>query len=510
MVSYLVVRRLLALLPLISVLAGCGAATEPRRAAQVLTPPNFVVIYADDLQTELIEYMPNVQRMLAEGTSFENFVVADSRCCPSRATFLTGQLPHNTGVYTNSPPYGGTKAFDANGNPERTFAVALRDRGYRTALFGKYLNGYSPAKGGVPPGWTDWAATARGYQGFDYQFNENGTLRNYGEHPDDYLTDVIAERGDELIGDSVIDRRPFFLKLSVFTPHVPAIPAPRHVGLVPNLRAPRPPSFNRRVTDAPRWLAVRKRIKRPVVQEMDYRFRQQVRSMISVDEMLGRLRDRVQSLGIADNTYFLFTSDNGFHLGEHRLQPGKMTAFDEDIRVPLIVTGPGVPAGGRVEAMVQNTDLAPTFEELAGAPARPEVDGRSLAPLMHGQPVPADWRAAALVEHRAEYRSKYNRRDPDAQPPASGNPPGYNALRTVDGTYVEYRTGEREFYDDTVDPHQMHNAYDFLSGAEKRSLSRALAALLTCDGTAQCATLTPPARRAARAGVTRRQLARRR
>jgi N-acetylglucosamine-6-sulfatase len=495
---------------LLVVLAGCGGAAEPRRAAQVPTPPNFVVVFTDDLQTDLVQYMPNVAAMTVTGTSFENFIVSDSRCCPSRATLLTGQLPHNTGVFTNSPPYGGNKAFDANGNPERTFAVALRDRGYRTALFGKYLNGYSTATGGVPPGWTDWAATARAYQGFDYQLNENGQPRNYGERAQDYMTDVIADKGEAFIEDALVDRRPFFLKLSVFTPHVPAVPAPRHVGLVPNLKAPRPPSFNRPVTDAPRWLAVRKRIKRPGVQEIDYRFRQQVRSMVSVDEMVGRLRERLEELGIADNTYVLFTSDNGFHMGEHRLQPGKMTAFDEDVRVPLYVTGPGVPAGGRVEALTQNTDLAPTFEELAGAPARPEVDGRSLAGLLRGEPVPADWRAAALVEHRAEYRSKFNRRDPDAQPPSSGNPPGYNALRTPEGTYVEYRTGEREFYDHRVDPHQLHNVYDFLTGAERRDLRAALGALLTCDGTAQCATLTPPARRAARAAVTRRELARRR
>lgn len=505
-----VVRRVLLLLAVSVAVAGCGGAGATSEPAQSLTRPNIVFVLVDDLQTSLVRFMPSVQGLAARGTSFDNYVVADSRCCPSRATILTGQLPHNTGVYTNSPPYGGTRAFVQEANPERTFAVSLRDRGYRTALFGKYLNGYSSANGGVPPGWTDWAASARAYQGFDYQLNEDGRPVNYGDRPPDYLTDVIAERGEELIEDSVLDRRPFFLMLSTFTPHMPAVPAPRHVGAVPRVKAPRGPAFNRRNRQAPRWLRARKRIKRPAMQTIHAKYRNQVRSMLSVDEMVARLYERVEQLGLADNTYFVFSSDNGFHMGEHRLLPGKMTAFDEDVRVPLIVVGPGVPEGARVDAMAQNTDLAPTFEELAGAPARPEVDGRSLVSLMHGEPVPADWRAGALIEHRAEFKSKFNKRDPDKQPPASGNPPGYNALRTPQATYVEYKTGEREFYDHGTDPHQRDNVYSFLTRRERRNLSTALAALLTCDGSAQCATLTRPVRRAARAGVSDRARARRR
>jgi arylsulfatase A-like enzyme len=502
------VRRLLLIAVIALALAGCGATSAPHGSEQALTRPNIVFILVDDLQTSLLVHMPNVKTMMQEGTTLDNFFVADSRCCPSRATILTGQLPHNTGVFTNSPPYGGVKAFDANGNPERTFAVTLRDRGYRTALFGKYLNGYSSSAGGVPPGWTDWAATARAYQGFNYQLNENGTPVNYGERSQDYLTDVIAAKGETFVNDSLLDRRPFFLELSTFTPHAPAVAAPRHVGMVGGLKAPRVPAFNRAVYAAPRWLKVRPRMKRPAIQSIDALYRNQVRSVMSVDEMIGRIRARVQALGIADNTYFVFASDNGFHMGEHRLLPGKMTAFDEDIRIPLIVTGPGVPAGGRIPALVQNTDIAPTFEEWAGASPRPEVDGRSLAGLLRGEPVPSDWRAGAIVEHRAEFRSKFRKRDPDAQPPSSGNPPGYNALRTPTATYVEYKTGEREFYDHTVDPHELFNAYKFLSNAEKRNLSVALASLLTCDGAAQCSTLTPPVRRAARAAVSDRYRAR--
>ncbi|MEJ7891980.1 MAG: sulfatase [Solirubrobacteraceae bacterium] len=491
-------RRVL-LLFLVVTLAGCGGSADPRTPEADPTRLNVVFVLTDDMRTDDIAYMPNVLQMVRDGMYFSNYIVADSRCCPSRATILTGQLPHNTGVYTNSPPRGGLKAFIKGGAVDRTFAVTLRNLGYRTALFGKYINGYGAGSGGVPPGWTDWAASARAYQGFDYTLNVDGTPRQYGEQPEDYMTDVLAERGEDFLEESLVDTRPFFLKLSTFTPHLPAVAAPRHVGLVPKLKAPRTPAFNAEVSDAPGWLASRGKIQRTAIDEIDARYRNRIRSLVSVDEMVGRIKARVNELGMANNTVFVFSSDNGFHMGERRLLPGKMTAFDEDIRVPLIVTGPGVPAGSTVEALTQNTDLAPTFEQLAGASGSPGADGRSLVTLLKGEPVPADWRAGALIEHLGEAKAKA--KDPDAQPKAAGNPPTYFALRTANGTYVEYRNGEREFYDRATDPDQLRNAYEALTIDEQRALSTALNALLTCDGAAQCATLTPPARRAAQAAA---------
>jgi arylsulfatase A-like enzyme len=497
------------LLVLVLAVAGCGAtAGKSRQAAADLTRPNIVFVLTDDLRSDDLQYLPNVLELSREGTYFLNNIVADSRCCPSRATIFTGQLPHNTGVYTNSPPRGGNSAFVKHGGVQRTFAITLRNMGYRTALFGKYINGYGAGNGGIPPGWTDWAATARAYTGFDYTLNVDGTPRQYGEQPQDYMTDVLADMGERFLQDSVLDPRPFFLELSTFAPHLPAVPAPRHVGLVPKLKAPRGPAFNKPVTDAPQWLASRTPISHPARDEIDARYRNRVRSLVAVDEMIGRVRDRLETLGLASNTIFVFSSDNGFHLGDHRLLPGKMTAFDVDIRVPLIVAGPGVPAGGTVEALTQNTDFAPTFEELAGAQPSATVDGRSLVGLMHGEPVPADWRAGAVIEHLGEAKAKA--KDPDAQSNAAGNPPTYFSLRTATGTYVEYRNGEREFYDRTQDPYEQANVYDRLTGTQQRSLSVALASLLTCDGPAQCATATPPVRRAARAAAAGPRPARRR
>lgn len=500
------------LLPILAaamLLVGCGSAA--REPAQLLPADrtNIVLVLTDDLSTDMLRFMPYTQALMREGVTFERFIVSNSLCCPSRASILTGLLPHNSRVFTNSPPRGGIKAFQKNGNNDRTFAVWLRDRGYRTALYGKYLNGYGAGNGKVPPGWTDWAASARAYQGFDYTLNVNGAPRQYGEEPEDYMTDVLSRMGAQFIGEARTDPNPFFLKLSTFTPHLPAIPAPRHIGLVPNARAPRTPAFNTTVSDAPRWLENRSRLKREAVQLIDARYRKRIRSVVSIDEMVGSLRARLAEQGLADRTVFVFASDNGFHMGEHQLLPGKGTAFDTDIRVPLIVAGPGIPAGSKVEALVQNTDLAPTFAELAGLAPEAELDGRSLLGLMHGAAVPADWRRTALVEHRGR-PADAKASDPDDQPRGAGNPPSYGALRLEEATYVAYETGEHEFYDHVTDPFQRRNIYRQLMPRERRTLQRQLDAQLSCAGAAQCATATPLAKRAARAAAAGLRRARRR
>ena len=413
---------------------------------------------------------------------------------PEPGHHLHRPAPHNTGVYTNIYPHGGIYAYAIRNNPQKAFAVTLNAQGYRTALMGKYLNGYRADSGAIPVGWTDWAASAKGYQGFDYTLNINGTPQFFGEQPSDYLTDVISERGADFVDFMATQDRPFFVELAPFTPHRPAVPAPRHVGLFPDLTAPRGPAFDRAIENPPQWLAGRNARSQATLDRIDARYRQRARSVVSIDDMVGRLVERLEANGQMDNTYFIFSSDNGYHMGEHRLLPGKLTAFDTDVRVPLIVVGPGVVANAQVSALAQNTDLAPTFEELAGALPRSGVDGRSLVPLLHGEPVPADWRPAALIEHRHTVRAAH---DPDEQSLASGDPPTYKAMRTAGFTYVEYRDGEREYYNDRFDPDQLRNVYDELSRAKRRRLRVQLRALVTCDGAIECATGT--ARRAARA-----------
>jgi arylsulfatase A-like enzyme len=207
-----------------------------------------------------------------------------------------------------------------------------------------------------------------------------------------------------------------------------------------------------------------------------------VEAVQSVDRMIGNLEQTVAATGQAKNTIFVFSSDNGLHMGEYRLTPGKMTAFDTDIRVPLVVMGPGIPAGVRNPAVVQNIDLAPTFDNLAGAPIPPNTDGRSIVSLLHGQH-PANWPTLALIEHHGP---DMNPADPDYPAWGSGNPPTYYAIRSPTFLYVRYGHGEREYYNLVRDPYEIHNLAPFLTDAQMRKLNAALDALHTCHGLAAC------------------------
>jgi arylsulfatase A-like enzyme len=177
-------------------------------------------------------------------------------------------------------------------------------------------------------------------------------------------------------------------------------------------------------------------------------------------------------------------------MGEYRLMPGKMTAFDTDIRVPLIITGPGIPAGLTVEEIAENIDLNPTFAELGGGVPSADVDGRSLVPLLHGQKV-ADWRTAALVEHRGPVR---NVADPDLPGRRSGNPTTYEAIRSRAALYVEYADGEREYHDLATDPDELRNSYASLPSERKASLHTMLEAMSTCRGAQACQAAGQPPR----------------
>jgi arylsulfatase A-like enzyme len=196
--------------------------------------------------------------------------------------------------------------------------------------------------------------------------------------------------------------------------------------------------------------------------------------------MIGRIRATLRATGVARNTYLVFTSDNGFHLGQHRLMAGKRTAFDEDIRVPLIVAGPGVPPGSATSQVAGTVDLAPTFERWAHVGIDRSRDGQSLTPLLAGR----RWRRALLIEHTTDAAG---RSDPDAQGWAGGRPSTYAALRARWTTYVQYSNGEREFYDRRSDPAELHNLAAQLSPARLARLSAALARYRRCHGLDECA-----------------------
>ena len=204
--------------------------------------------------------------------------------------------------------------------------------------------------------------------------------------------------------------------------------------------------------------------------------------MQAVDRIIGRIQAMLVAKGLARDTYIVFSSDNGLHMGEHRLLAGKLTAFDTDIKVPLIVTGPGVPAGRTVSQMTENVDLCPTFERLGGAPVPANVDGRSLVTLLHGRPA-GDWRREILVEHHGRVLDVG---DPDLPTQGSGNPPSYEAIRTPSSLYVEYANGEREYYDLTRDPFELRNLAAELPPARRQTLHRTLVRIEHCHGSRAC------------------------
>jgi arylsulfatase A-like enzyme len=448
--------------------------------------PNIVFVLTDDLSRNLVPYMPNVRSMMRRGATFTNYYVTDSLCCPSRTSILTGLYPHSSGVQTNTMPDGGIWKFNREGNPQRTFAVSLQGRGYRTALMGKYLNGYEPDQP-VPAGWDDWVVAGNGgYGEYTYRLNVNGELVRHGDRPRDYMTDVLSRHAKRFITNAgsagAEPQQPFLLEVATFAPHSPYVPAPRDRRRFANLRVPHTPAFDfGHRARRPAWLD-RPPLTRGAVQFMDHRFRRRVQAVQAIDRMVGSLQRRIRSLGLASNTYFVFSSDNGFHMGEHRLRPGKMTAFDTDIRVPLVIAGPGIRPGMRIGALTENIDLAPTFEDLAGHTPSPSIEGRSLVPLLQGG-TPADWRKAVLVEHLGP---DLDPSDPDFPRPNSGNPPSYNAIRLAHSLYVEYADGTREYYETRLDPFQLHNAYAALSTQFRRALHRQVKQLVRCQGGASC------------------------
>ncbi len=442
--------------------------------------PNIVFILTDDLSMNLVQFMPNVQAMQRDGTTFSNYFVTDSLCCPSRSSIFTGKFPHNTGVLANAGPDGGFDAFNAHGNESQTFAVALQRSGYKMAMLGKYLNGYLPMRNGVAAGWNEWDVAGNGYPEFNYNLNENGRIHHYASSPQDYLTDVVAALGEEFMRKSA--HGPFFIEIATFAPHGPYIPAPRDADKFPELTAPRSAAFGARAdADAPRWLRDVPPLTPREIAMIDKYFRMRAQSVLAVDKMIGEIRAMLAKLGL-QNTYVIFSSDNGYHMGEYSLRPGKMTAFDTDIQVPLVVVGPEVEKGRTVDSIVENVDLFETFLELGEAPSAASPDGHSLVPLFKGSAA-ADWRHAALIEH---HRNRPYPDDPDMQVEVAANPTSYEALRTDDALYVEYDDGQIEYYDLIRDPLELHNAASELLPAKRRQLHDALRANKECRGEAAC------------------------
>ncbi len=464
--------------------AGCTspAATRPKppqaSAAHERPRPNFVFVLTDDLSWNLVKYMPHLLALEKAGTTMSRYYVVDSLCCPSRSAIFTGEYPHDDGVFTNAGADGGYLAFNKNGDQRKSFAVALHQAGYRTAMMGKYLNQYQPADP-IPPGWDEWDVAGNGYAEFNYTLNQDGRQVRYGSAAKDYLTDVLAARAGSFIDSSAASGRPFMLEVATFAPHAPYTPAPRYAHAAQHLAYPKTPAYNRMPANPPPWLKGHASLSDAEQTAITTTFRQRVEADLSVDDMLAELEHELQVKGLAKNTYIIFSSDNGFHMGEYTLYSGKQTAFDTDINVPLIVSGPGIPAGRVLSQLASNIDLCPTFETLAGVPVPADVDGRSLAALWHGQN-PADWRQAILIEHHGP---DFSPADPDRQTQKPGDPPSYEAVRTATALYVRYAGGAQEYYDTVTDPYELDN---LAAKGVPAALRQALTALENCHAGATC------------------------
>ena len=497
-------------------LAGCFPQAEetPRNDKKKKpNPPNVVLILADDLAFEdvnpgTLEHMPNLEALMEGGTTFENAFATNSLCCPSRATILRGQYTHNHGILHNQPPLGGAERFRLSGGDASTMATWVEGRGYNTAFFGKYLNGYAGTY--IPPGWDEWRAVSGNFLSDD--LSENGSIISYDA--DRYhLDDVLSEKASDYISRTAGADPPFFtvdgpflMWIGTKAPHQPATPAARHRDAYPDVELPEPPNFDEKdVSDKPNWIGDNPPLSAEQKRYMEELYRKRLQSMLAVDDMIGDLIGALRKSGKLDNTYIVFTSDNGFHLGQHRLSAGKWTAYEEDIRIPLVVRGPGVPEGETLQHVVLTNDLAPTFADLAGVEAPPFVDGRSLKPLLEEEPTPLeDWRKRFLIEAVAERGdvSTPLLDESEVTPVLTGDPlpndwrrssaksvkvsetwgrPWMKALRTNNYLYVEYKTGEHELYDLEEDPYELRNLYATAPADLKRRLEEQLDALRKCS-----------------------------
>ena len=462
----------------------CGCAL-PAAAAVGGPRSNILFVMVDDMDYALFQNMPKLKRLLTDrGMEFENNFVSLSICCPSRASMLRGQYAHNTTIFGNVYPNGGFLKVYQSGIESSTVATWLRQSGYRTGLAGKYMNQYPDPKVGttyVPPGWSLWFVPNGGDVDlqYNYRINFNGTTLRFGEGPEDHLNDVLLRQADRFIRDAATDPpdRPFFLMLTPTLPHLPAVAPRRYLKLYGNLKAPRPPSFNEAdMSDKPRWMRDLPLIGAWQIKKIDERYVRQRRATHALDDMIESLVQALQATGQLDNTYIVFTSDNGLHMGQHRLVVGKARGYEEDIRVPLIIRGPGIPAGRRVPQLTANVDLAPTFAAIAGVTAPDFVDGRSLVPLFRGAP-PARWRQSLLLESQ--------RIAPEME---------FHGLRTANNKlFALYDNGDGEYYDMDLDPYQLDNRYDTMSTSLKAALAKQAQALRTASGAALRAAEEVPA-----------------
>ncbi len=419
------------------VLAGALAHRPPDEAFAQTEKPNIVVIITDDQPLDSMRVMPKVRNKIGgHGVVFKNGFVSNPLCCPSRATLLTGALSHTTGVYRNHGRWGGFKAF----NDSSTVATWLDDAGYDTALVGQYLEGYLKEQASYrPPGWDRWAAyLPRGGKHIYYDFNMavGGRLVDYPMAERFYVTRVLTDYATSFIKNAT---DPFLMYYFPNAPHAPADPERKYRDELSRLRFDRGPAYNERnVSDKPAYIRALPRMSRHY-RRLTYRFRRdQLRTLFSVDDSVGKIVRTLRAEEKLHNTMIIYMSDNGYSYGEHRWRT-KQVPYEESIRVPFYVRYDPLTDGDKDYHLVLNADIAPTIADLADVPAA-GAEGRSLVPLLENSEV--EWRTDFLLEHLYDDKQKI---------------PTYCGVRNKAYTYVKYKTDEEELYDLVDDPHQLRN-----------------------------------------------------
>jgi N-acetylglucosamine-6-sulfatase len=457
-----------------------SVATLLMASAVAVARPNIVVVMTDDQDVASMRVMDDTRRLIGRhGVKFVNSYATTPLCCPSRATLHTGLYAHNHHVVANFGPRGGALGFSRLVRPRRTLAVRLHRAGYRTGYVGKYFN--NPEYDGnfnVPRGWDRWVELTLGttYKMYDFVLNANGRARSYGSSPHDYQTDVLARTALRFISRSARKPKPFFLMLGTVAPHRDGdrvglsqnpLAAPRHLTRFDHARVRRSPSFNEhRVSDKPPFIR-RPRLRKAQIRTLRAYYRSRLESLLAVDDAVERIVHRLRRTRERHNTVLIFTSDNGYLLGEHRLTY-KARAYEESAAVPLLMRGPRIPRNKRRTQIVGNVDLAPTILDLARG-HRADMDGRSLLPL-------------ARNPHKARGRDLlieiFGGSDVATKP--------FDAVRSRHYVLIDYRGRAGELYDLAKDPFQLHNRFRARRYRDvRRQLRSRLKALEDCRG-ARC------------------------
>ncbi|KAI1770055.1 Arylsulphatase [Hypoxylon cercidicola] len=430
-----------------------------------------------------LDYMPFVQKhLLDHGTLFRRHFCTTALCCPSRVTLWTGKAAHNTNVTNVVPPYGGYPKFVSQGLNDKYLPLWLQESGYNTYYTGKLFNAHSVDNYDSPhaAGWTasDFLLDpfTYWYMNSTYQRNKDPPVSFEGRHS----VDVIAEKALGLLDEAVEASKPFFLGIAPVSPHAnlwspafkhgnhsdlediefsPPVPAERHSKLFEGLKVPRTANFNPDKPSSASWIRKLPKQSKETVDYNDKFYVQRLQTLQSVDEIVDSIVGRLEDLKILDNTYIIYTTDNGYHIGHHRMQPAKQCSFEEDINIPLIIRGPRVPKKSISDIVTTHTDLVPTLLRIAGAPLREDFDGLAIplteesiaraSETRHEHVTVEHW---GFASNEGQVFDSYPRLHPNNT---------YKALRVISKTYnLHYQVwcnNERELHDLTTDPGQMVN-----------------------------------------------------